>query len=101
VHDDYFGKRQDVPDPEVIAECGINGWFLLTGDSDMPRRWKNEIDSASIGVFCQTNNHHGPVLWVPRIISVKAKIERLIRKRSGPFVAYITAESNSQLLCRD
>lgn len=66
VHDDHFGKRQDVGDPEVILECARSGWVLLTGDKDMPRRWTREIRMARIRVFCQTNNHQGPKIWVPR-----------------------------------
>lgn len=98
VHDDHFLKRQDVGDPEVIAACGTHGWFLLTGDSDLPRRWSKELKASSLGVFCQTNNHHGPILWVPRIISLKDKIIKCCHLRKRPFVAYITAETKSKLL---
>jgi hypothetical protein len=100
VHDDHFGGRQDVLDPEVIQVCGINGWFLLTGDGDLIRRWSRELAQAKIGVFCQTNNRHGAALWVPRICGLQASILKLAREEPPPFVAYITAESKSQLLLK-
>jgi hypothetical protein len=91
-HDEHFDKRQNVLDPEVIQEVARQGWVLLTGDGDMPRRWANEIRTAKIAVFCQTNNHQGPRLWVPRIIAAKPKILRAIKNLDRPFVAFITAE---------
>jgi PIN like domain len=97
VHDEYFSRRQDVLDPEVIAECGFQRWFLLTGDSDMPRRWSIETKRAGIGVFCQTNNHQGPRLWVPRIIFLKKKLIKAALNWNRPFVAMITAESKPSL----
>lgn len=56
----------------------------------MPRRWANEIKAAGIGVFCQTNNHEGPLLWVPRIISAKATLLRAAKNWDMPFVGYIS-----------
>jgi uncharacterized protein with PIN domain len=96
-HDEHFAKRQDVEDPEVIAECGRQGWYLLTGDGDLTRRWAREIRAAGIGVFCQTNNHQGPRLWVPRIVVAKPKILRAINKWERPFVGFITAEKKPKL----
>jgi len=96
VHDEHF-KRQDVYDPEVIRECGANGWFLLTGDDDLTRRWSREIAEAKIGVFCQTNNHHGPKLWVPRICSVKASMIRMALREPRPFIALISAQTKPEL----
>jgi hypothetical protein len=96
-HDEHFAKRQDVLDPEVIAEVGRQGWVLLTGDGDMPRRWASEIKTAGIAVFCQTNNHQGPRLWAPRIIQVKPKILRALKNWNKPFVAFITAEPKPSL----
>ena len=92
-HEVHFNKRQDVYDPEVIAECARQGWYLLTGDGDMPRRWAAEIREARLGVFCQTNNHQGPRLWVPRIIAAKPKILRAVKNWEKPFVGFITAEA--------
>jgi hypothetical protein len=100
VHDEHFGKRQDVFDPEVIKECGVHNWFLLTGDGDLTRRWVKEIAAADIGVFCQTNNHHGPQLWIPRICRLQADIIKLAQYQKRPFVAFITAETKSQLLLK-
>ncbi len=91
-HDEHFVRRQDVLDPEVIAEVGRHGWALLTGDSDMPRRWATDIRTAGIAVFCQTNNHQGPRLWVPRIIQARAKMFRALKNWEKPFVGFITAE---------
>ena len=92
VHEDHFNKRQDVADPEVIAECGRRGWFLLTADNSLPRRWAKEIRAAKVGVFCQTNNHQGPRLWVPRIIAAKPKMLKAVHRWERPFVGFITAE---------
>lgn len=100
VHDDHFNRRQDVLDPEVIRICGEKQWFLLTGDSDLTRRWSNEIIDAKIGVFCQTNNHHGPALWTPRICRLKADIINLAQKHTLPFIAFVTAHTKSQLLLK-
>ena len=97
VHEDHFNKRQDVDDPEVIAECGRHGWILLTADSDLPRRWAKEIRTAKIGVFCQTNNHQGPRLWVPRIVFAKPKMLKAIKHWDQPFVGFITAEAKPAL----
>jgi len=101
VHDEHFKGRQDVDDPEVIAECGRHDWHLLTADSDMPRRWSKEIRAASIGVFCQTNNRQGPRLRVPRIIELKAKMYRAALNWEKPFVGYITAGEKPSLDRRD
>ena len=100
VHDEHFNKRQDVLDPEVIRECGANRWFLLTGDGDLTRRWVKEIAEAEIGVFCQTNNHHGPQLWIPRICRLQGELVKFARCQPRPFVALITAETKSQLLLK-
>jgi hypothetical protein len=97
VHDEYFSKRQNVDDPEVITECGRHNWVLLTGDSDLPRRWAKEIQMARIGVFCQTNNHQGPRLWVPRIIKAHKKMHKAMRRWKVPFVGFLTAEPTPAL----
>jgi predicted nuclease of predicted toxin-antitoxin system len=97
VHDEHFNRRQDVLDPEVIAECGKNGWILLTGDSDLPRRWVREVKSAAIGIFCQTNNHQGPRLWAPRIVYVKSKMIKAALNWNRPFIAMIPAEHEPSL----
>jgi hypothetical protein len=47
---------------------------------------------AGIGVFCQTNNHQGPRLWVPRIAKAQRKILKAVKRWDKPFVAFITAE---------
>jgi hypothetical protein len=96
-HDEHFHRRQDVLDPEVIAEVGRQGWCLLTGDSDMPRRWASEIRAAKIAVFCQTNNHQGPRLWLPRLVNAKPKILRAVEHWEKPFVAFITAQPKPNL----
>jgi hypothetical protein len=96
-HDEHFAKRQDVLDPEVIAEVAKQGWILLTGDSDMPRRWSQEIREARLGMFCQTNNHQGPRLWVPRILSVRPSMFRAIKNWERPFVGFITAETKPKI----
>jgi hypothetical protein len=97
VHDDHFNRRQDVLDPEVIAECGLNGWNLLTADSALPKRWSREIKAAQIGVFCQTNNHQGPRLWIPRIVRAKKKIIKAAIYREKPFVIFIRAVPDGTL----
>jgi hypothetical protein len=91
VHDEHFNRRQDVDDPEVIAECGRQGWILLTADSDLTRRWAKEIKTAAIAVFCQTNNTQGPRLWSPRIIAAKSKMTKALAKWEKPFIAFIQA----------
>ena len=100
VHDDDFRGRQDVLDPEVIRVCGEHGWFLLTGDSDLTRLWSRELIGANIGVLCQTNNHHGPQLWGPRICSLKSEIVHLAQHQLRPFIAFVTAEAKSQLFLK-
>ena len=97
VHDEHFSKRQDVDDPEVITECGLHNWVLLTGDADLPRRWAKEIRAARIGVFCQTNNHQGPRLWVPRIIKAHNKMHKAMKRWKLPFVGFLTAEPTPAL----
>jgi uncharacterized protein with PIN domain len=91
VHDEHFPGRQNVPDPEVIEECGKNGWALLTADSDLTRRWAKEVRAANIGVFCQTNNTQGPRLWIPRIINAKARLTSAYARWNKPFIAFIHA----------
>jgi predicted nuclease of predicted toxin-antitoxin system len=98
VHDEHFKQRQDVQDPEVIAECGRNGWILLTADSAMSRRWAVEIKAAKIGIICQTNNNQGPRLWVPRIIRAKNRIIKAALNREKPFVDFIQAVPNGKLV---
>jgi hypothetical protein len=96
-HDEHFDLRQDVLDPEVIEECGRNGWLLITADRDMPRRWADDIRKAQIGVFCQTNNHQGPRIWIPRIVSCKDKLLRAVKNWDKPFIGFISAEKKPSI----
>lgn len=101
IHDDHFGKRhQTILDPEVITECGRQGWFLLTADKDMPFRWAAEIINANLGVFCQTNNTQGPKLWAPRLVALKEQIIKKSRNVATPFVIQITADKKPKLIRR-
>lgn len=90
VHQDHYRGRQDVQDPEIIAECGKNGWFLLTADSALITRWAQDIKNAAIGVFCQSNNNDGPLLWGPRICNLKKRIIRAARTKQRPFAGVMT-----------
>lgn len=93
VHDDVYYGRQDVLDPDIIAHCGKNRWFLLTGDIDLLTRYSEEIRRAALGVFCQANNHDGPKLWGPRIIAARNAIVRAANVRQRPFAAMITLKA--------
>lgn len=90
VHQDHYGSRQNVPDPEIIAECAKQGWCLLTGDPTMLTQWEQEIRAAGIAVFSQSNNHEGPAHWGPRICAKHNLIRRAADRRARPFAMIIT-----------
>jgi len=65
----------------------------LTADADLEFTYAAEIRGAKIAVFILTNNHEGPDVWGPRVVSAKSYIERELGRRRKPFAAHITTES--------
>jgi PIN like domain len=76
-HQEHYGPgAQGVSDPEVISECGRLKHALLTADGNLPFTFATEIRNARIAVFLLFNNHEGPEVWGPRVISAKLDMER-------------------------
>jgi hypothetical protein len=98
LYDEYGEAESKIIDPVMIADCGFKNRVLLTGDRDLIRTWAKEIVEANIAVFVTTDNHEGPRIWGPRIISAKKGILRELGRRNPPFTATIAADSSiSQL----
>ncbi len=91
-HTQVYKDRQDVKDPEIIADCGKAKTVLLTADSDLEFSYAAEINAAKIAVFVLSNNNDGPEKWGPRIINARQDMEREIRRRRKSFSAQINAE---------
>jgi hypothetical protein len=93
-HDKYGAQRTRVSDPEIIADCGLSRWVLLTADRDLEFTYAAEITTAKIAVFILSNNHEGPSKWGPRVVTAKPRIETELGRRRKPFAAHITAEGH-------
>jgi hypothetical protein len=90
---DEFGEAESrIADPVIIANCGLLGRVLLTGDQDLIRSWNKEIIQAGIAVFVTTDNHEGPAQWTSRIITAKQAIMLELGRRQKPFTACIAKE---------
>lgn len=91
-HAQVYKDRQNVLDPEIIADCGKAKTILLTADADLEFTYAAEITKAKIAVFVLTNNNDGPGKWGPRIINAKRDIERELARRRKSFAARISTD---------
>jgi hypothetical protein len=100
-HQEHFGKdAQTISDPGVISECKKLRRALLTADGHLPFTYATEIRDAKIAVVLLSNNHDGPDLWAPRIISAKLDIERELHLRARPFTAHVSIEGRVSYVMR-
>lgn len=91
-HRERYQKRQDVLDPELIKDCGINKNILITADGDMETTWAAEILTAKIGVVILKNNNDGAPKWAMRIIFAKQEIQRMLKKYRKPLAARLSVD---------
>jgi hypothetical protein len=100
-HQEHYGPgAQRVSDPEVISECGKLKHPLLTADGNLPFTFATEITNAKIAVFLLSNNHEGPEVWGPRVISAKLDMEREWYGRAKPYTAHINREGRVSYVMR-
>jgi hypothetical protein len=100
-HQEHYGpEAQKISDPEVISECGRLKYPLLTADGNMPFTFASEIRNAKIAVFLLSNNHEGPEVWGPRVISAKLDMEREWYGRAKPYTAHINREGRVSYVMR-
>jgi hypothetical protein len=83
-HPEWYGVREGVPDPEIIADCGAKKVVLLTADSDLETTWAAEIEVARISVVILTNNTDGADKWGARLIAGHKNLTEHLRKHKKP-----------------
>ena len=93
LHKDHF--RDDAPDVEWLGEVGKRGWVVLTKD-DAIRRNPLELNALLAGkvrAFILTSGNMTGEEMANVLVGHLNRIERLARKRRGPFVALVTKSS--------
>jgi predicted nuclease of predicted toxin-antitoxin system len=96
-HTQVYKTRQNVKDPEIIADCGKARTVLLTADTDLEFSYAAEINEAKIAIFVLSNNNDGPEKWGPRIINARQDMDRELGRRRKSFSAQINTEGR---VCR-
>jgi hypothetical protein len=82
-----------------IAECGKQGWVILSGDKGLERNPINRaaVIAAACKVFIFTDNSSKAEEWAAAVIMARKQIARIIDKNDGPFYVHIGKESYSHL----
>ncbi len=93
LHRDHF--RDDAPDVEWPGEVGERGWVVITKD-DAIRRNPLELHALLTGnvrAFILTSANMTGGEMAELLVGHLGRIERLARRRRGPFVALVTRSS--------
>ena len=93
------GFAPETEDDVWIAECGKQGWAILSGDKGLERNPINKaaVIAAACKVFIFTDNSSKAEEWAAAVIMARRQIARIIDKNNGPFYVHIGKESNSHL----
>lgn len=98
VHDDHFA--QDCTDEHWLREAGKKGWLVLTKDKRIRYRTAERLALQVNGVkaFVLTGGDLTGAEMAETFLKTRAKIERMARIRSGPFIATITKRGEVRLI---
>ena len=92
LHLDVF--RDDSPDEQWIVRAAREGWVAL--GADVAVRWtpnlKRAIYISGLRLFNLTRNTWPAAVKAEAFIAAMPAIERLLRKRTGPFIATINKD---------
>jgi hypothetical protein len=93
------GFAPETQDDVWIAECGKQGWVILSGDKGLERNPINRaaVTAAACKVFIFTDNSSKAEEWAAAVIMARRQIARIIDKNNGPFYVHIGKESHSHL----
>jgi hypothetical protein len=82
-----------------IAECGKQGWVILSGDKGLERNPINRhaVIEAACKVFIFTDTNSKAEEWAAAVIMARRKIAAIIDKNNGPFYVHIGKEAQSHL----
>lgn len=91
-HDDHFGQL--TPDPEWIGEIGRRGWIALTRDARIrysPLAVDTLMDSGArlFVIVGRLTTEEAAAICLRQ----QARIERLLRKESRPFIGKIRRDA--------
>lgn len=93
------GFAPETQDDVWIAECGKQGWAILSGDKGLERNPINRkaiIDKAcKVFIFTDTNSKAEE--WAAAVIMARRQIALIIDRNNGPFYVHIGKEGHSHL----
>jgi hypothetical protein len=100
IHDDIFSQTTE--DTEWIGRCALENWVIITGDHwKRGRREAAQIRAVAAGrvrVFQLATSEIPAELWAQAIIKVERKIWKLLKIKTGPFMARIRPGGHVGLL---
>jgi len=93
------GKDQYISDPQWIAECGKKGWVAISGDKRLEHNVTNKhaVKEARCRVFILGDTNSRPEEWAAAVMVGRRKIQRIVRKNSGPFFSHISKHSDGHV----
>lgn len=82
-----------------IAECGKQGWIILSGDKGLERNPINRraVIDAACKVFIFTDTNSKAEEWAAAVIMARRQIAAIVDKNNGPFYVHIGKEAHSHL----
>lgn len=83
--------REDMPDPEWLAEVGQRGWFVLTRDNRIRSRTNERIavKRYSVGVFFLAGKSQTTCQIIQQLIRNWPRIKDYARNHNPPFAIRI------------
>lgn len=91
-HDDHF--PQDATDEEWLAECGNQGWVVLTRDKRIRYR-PSELEAlkaARVSAVFLTGKDARGVDFAKAILKALPKLEQLFHERTDPVIVRVTRD---------
>lgn len=85
-------NNQRIPDPEIIANCGLRKHILITADRRLEYTYAAEIYAAKAGVIILLTNNDGPASWLNRLVVAQKAIRREMKKRRKPYAIRVAAD---------
>lgn len=88
---EYF--REDMPDPEWLAEVGRRGWFVLTRDNRIRSRTneRTAVKRYSVGMFFLAGKNRTRCEIIQQLIRNWPRIKEHARRHRRPFAFSIPA----------
>lgn len=98
VHDDYF--QQDATDEEWLAGVGQRGWIVLTKDEKIRyhARELRALVAHGVRAFVLTARNVNADEMASTVLGARKKIEQLLAKYEGPFMATISRSGSLNVL---